>query len=77
MIKQTSIDFLLDNLHLQNSLKWSDIIQQAKELHKDEIYEAFEVGKQCGIEIEEANNKGEDSFCISDGMQFYEQTFGE
>ena len=37
--KQSSVEFILDNLHLKDSLKWAEIIQQAKEMHQKEIEE--------------------------------------
>ena len=46
--KQSSVDYLLENIHLKDSLKWVDIIEQAKAMHKQEIMDAFGVG--CHVE---------------------------
>ena len=34
--KQSSVEWLLDNLHLQHSTKWTEIVEQAKAMHKQE-----------------------------------------
>ena len=35
--KQSSIEWLIDNLYLKDSLKWIEIIEQAKAMHKEEM----------------------------------------
>lgn len=40
MSKQSSIEWLIDNLYLKDSLKWEEIMEQAKAMHKKEIMEA-------------------------------------
>ena len=40
MSKQSSIEWLIDNLYLKDSLKWEEILEQAKAMHKEEIMEA-------------------------------------
>ena len=39
--KQTAVEFLIDNIYLLNSLKWNDIIDQAKQMEKEQIKEAY------------------------------------
>ena len=44
--KQSSIEFLLENLHLQHSTKWDEIVEQAKAMHKEEIMDAHIEGQR-------------------------------
>lgn len=34
--KQSSVEFIINNLHLKDSLKWAEIIAEAKAIHKEE-----------------------------------------
>lgn len=43
-MKRSSIEWLIDNLYLKDSLKWENIIEQAKEIHKEEITQAWKKG---------------------------------
>jgi len=43
-MKQSSIEWLIDNLYLKDSLKWENIIEQAIEIHKEEIINAWKQG---------------------------------
>ena len=36
-MKQTAVQFLVDNLHYLHSTKWDDILDQAKEMEKEQI----------------------------------------
>jgi hypothetical protein len=38
-MKHTAVEFLVDNLHYLHSTKWDDIIEQAKEMEKEEKIE--------------------------------------
>ena len=42
--KQTAVEFLIDNIYLLNSLKWNDIIDQAKQMEKQQIIKAYANG---------------------------------
>ena len=42
--KQSSVEWLLDNLHLQHSTKWPEIVERAKAMHKEEIENAWWAG---------------------------------
>jgi len=47
-MKQTAVEWLEDNLHYLNSTKWDDIVEQAKEMEKQYIMDAFIVGINNG-----------------------------
>jgi hypothetical protein len=34
--KKSSVEFILNNIHLKDSLKWPEIIEQAKAMHREE-----------------------------------------
>ena len=40
-MKQTAVDWLVDNLHYLHSTKWDDIVEQAKEMEKEQIMDAW------------------------------------
>lgn len=40
-MKQTAVEFLADNFHYYYSTKWNDILEQAKELEKQQIIDAY------------------------------------
>lgn len=62
--KKSSVEFILDNLHLKDSLKWAEIIKQAKSMHREEIKEAVE---SCGYIGGATDEEAE---------QYYNETFG-
>ena len=41
MSKQSSIEWLIDNLYLKDSLKWEEILEQAKSMHKEECIKYY------------------------------------
>ena len=41
-MKQTAVEWLEDNLHYLHSTKWDDILEQAKEMEKQQIIDAYE-----------------------------------
>ena len=43
-MKQTAVEWLVDNLHYLHSTKWDDILEQAKEMEKQQICEAYAIG---------------------------------
>jgi hypothetical protein len=62
--KQTATEFLLDNIHLLNSLKWNEVIEQAKQMEKEQMIEFADkvLDNTCGgfillYPIEEIYNK--------------------
>jgi hypothetical protein len=42
--KQTALNYILDILFLQNSTKWKEYIQQAREMERAQIRDAYEAG---------------------------------
>ena len=36
-MKQTAVEWLVDNLHYLHSTKWNDIVDQAKEMEKEQM----------------------------------------
>ena len=65
--KQSSIEWLIDNLYLKDSLKWEEITEKAKALHKEEIVNA------CNLQRNDY--KGMPTFNKS-GEQYYNETYG-
>ena len=64
--KQSSVEFILNNIHLKDSLKWQDIIEQAKAMHNKEIEKAFDNGVNAYYDINSPSN----------WEQYYNETFG-
>ena len=62
--KQSSVEWLLDNLHLQHSTKWTEIVEQAKAMHKEEIEDAHWYGGR-DVAIHESTCE-----------QYYNETYG-
>tara|TARA_R110000868_G_scaffold251154_1_gene507889 strand:+ start:1226 stop:1426 length:201 start_codon:yes stop_codon:yes gene_type:complete len=49
-MKQTAVEFLVDNFHYYYSTKWDDILEQAKEIEKKDI---LYFGAKCCIKTTE------------------------
>jgi hypothetical protein len=49
--KQTAVEFLMYNLHYLHSTKWNDILEQAKEMEKKQIKDAFQKGQYSVYKI--------------------------
>ena len=64
--KQSSVEFILNNIHLKDSLKWQEIIEQAKAMHKEEIMQTLNDGKFMVVVPKE--NKSLE--------QYYNENFG-
>jgi hypothetical protein len=60
--KLSSIEWLIDNLYLKDSLKWEEILEQAKAMHKEEMINAVD-----GFPLANRN---------LDGSEYYEKTYG-
>jgi hypothetical protein len=43
-MKKTAVEFLVDNLNYYYSPKWNDILEQAKEMEKQQIKTSFRDG---------------------------------
>jgi hypothetical protein len=48
-MKQTAVDWLADNLHYLHSTKWDDILEQVKEIEKEQIGRAYQEGLLDGL----------------------------
>jgi hypothetical protein len=46
-MKQTAIEWLADNLHYLHSTKWNDIVEQAKEMEKEQLHKYAEFAVIC------------------------------
>jgi uncharacterized protein HemY len=42
--KQSSVEYLLENLHFKDSLKWAEVIEKANAMHKEEMEHFFKMG---------------------------------
>ncbi len=56
---------------------WNSLLDQANEMHIDEIYGAWEDGKECGSKMEFAYQREQEYYGVIDGMQYYEKEFGD
>jgi hypothetical protein len=48
-MKETAVDWLADNLHYLHSTKWDDILEQVKEIEKEQIGRAYQEGLIDGL----------------------------
>ena len=70
-MKQTAVEWLVDNLHYLHSTKWDDIVEQAKEMEKDMIIETSKNSYITGYldnqaKVDDSNNFPE---------EYYNETF--
>ena len=65
-MKQTAVKWLIDNLHYLHSTKWDDIVEQAKEMEKQQIIDA------CNLQS--SDYRGMPTYNKS-GEQYYNETF--
>jgi hypothetical protein len=63
MSKQTAVEFLADNLHYLHSTKWNDILEQAKEIEKQQLIDACNQIEVIGLDHE------------LPGEKYYNETF--
>ena len=68
-MKETAVEFLVDNLHYLHSTKWDDILEQAKEIEKEQMKDSF-------VECWKANVP-EGVECKLDAEQYYNETFNK
>ncbi len=66
----TAVEFLVDNFHYYYSTKWNDILEQAKEMEKQQIIDAHgnKTKKSSGIS---------NSTYILTGIEYYKETFNK
>jgi hypothetical protein len=67
MKKQTAVEWLLDNIYLLNSLKWNEVIEQAKEMEKQQMLDAYNVDNTSYYPKTEREKQAE---------QYYNETYG-
>lgn len=65
-MKQTAVEWLLDNLHCLHSTKWDDIVEQTLEMEKQQIIDA------CNLQG--SDYRGMPTYNKS-GEQYYNETF--
>ena len=65
MSKQTAVEWLADNIHYLHSTKWNDILEQAKEMEKQQIIEACNQIEVIGLDHE------------LPGEKYYNETFNK
>ena len=66
--KQSSVEWLIDNLYLKDSLKWQEVIEKAKAMHKEEIIKAVTFGQN--------NHTVMISRDLIIATEYYNETFG-
>ncbi len=69
----TSIEWLIEELELRGDFYFQEVIdkiQQAKEMHKQEIIKAFEYGVTEGVLTDINYLK-----CTEEAEQYYQETF--
>jgi hypothetical protein len=48
-MKETAVEFLVDNLHYLHSTKWDDILEQAKAMEKEQSHAEYMRGWKDGL----------------------------
>ncbi len=61
-MKQTAVEYLIENLIFINSKNWDSIVDQAKELEKQQIIDAF-------------HKQTQKFYCEEEAEQYYNETF--
>ena len=81
----TAVEFLTDNFHYYYSTKWNDILEQAKEMEKQQIIDCgntcalmqyIHVDRVSQMSIEEVEKLAEEDN-ITLGEQYYDETFNK
>jgi hypothetical protein len=57
MSKQTAVEYLVDNIHYLHSTKWEEIVEQAKEMEKQQIMDAYYEGDIQLVNAEQYYNE--------------------
>jgi hypothetical protein len=65
--KITAVDWLVENIHYLHSTKWNDIIDQAKEMEKQQ---QIEFAKWC-----DNNYNTLKAYNVADLLELYNKTF--
>jgi hypothetical protein len=70
--KQTAVEWLADNLHYLHSTKWDDILEQAKEMEKEQMIDFARniiIDATCSVEGYVTTEKDID--------HYYLETYGD
>ena len=67
-MKQTAVEWLVENLIPKPNWVQRKVIEQAKEMEKEQIVNAFEIGYDNGACVQEGN-------AIYHGSNYYNETF--
>ena len=68
-MKQTAVEWLADNLHYLHSTKWDDILEQAKEMEKKQMIDAWGNGW--------LNDYQSDEDVKNSAEHYYNETFNQ
>lgn len=66
-MKQTAVEYLIENLIFINSKNWDSIVEQAKEMEKQQIIDAQENGQSIYSDIIRCDKS----------KQYYKETFNK
>ena len=67
--KQTSLEWLIEQCPRINTIASLELIEKAKEMHKEEISESFEVGYENGACVYDGES-------IYHGSNYYNKIYG-
>ena len=71
-MKETAVEWLVDNLHYLHSSKWDDIVEQAKEIEKEQIKDSFLKGY-----VDDLHQPLPDDYYDYNAEQYYNETFNK
>lgn len=81
--KTSSVEWLVKEISeiLGNDYKLTEIVQQAKEMHRDEIVDSYTNGMHQGQEVYFSDDKikldvNSINYCIILSEQYYSETYG-
>ena len=69
--KQTAIEYLLDNIYLLNSINWKNIVEQAKQMEKEQMMEFA-----MHLHDVDMSKTGTD-ILMDEAEQYYNETYGK
>ena len=72
---KTAVEWLFEKLwdEPKDKFTWYALIEQAKQMEKEQIMKSFSVGNDCGY----CFAKTEDSQQFNSGEQYYNETYGK
>ena len=72
MAQQTTVEWLFETMAKTPMTEWYQVLEQAKEMHKEETMDAFQAGKWDGYE-----NKVCGANQFKDPAEYYNETFNK